>query len=866
MVRYWRRRISWGLVFLASLIACIVLHSRFSGQTDRLAVAVEIPPIASSAQVQLVQQGIASYQSGNFTEAIAFFSQALSQTPSAKERAAVHSNLALAYRQIGQLPEAIAHWQQAIEIYQRQDDETSRHQVPKLLTEQAQAYNDLGQNRRAMKILQSTVELARQNPDLQTQAATLGALGNAYWTVGDYEQALLSHQASLTLARQLNAPEYIASSLNNLANLYISRSQRYRYQASIAQIEGDDRENARLIQLAEQEMSAARAAFEDSLRETQTIGGIAHLKTLLNLNRLLEQLPSPDLTAIARNREQALALVTTLPDSRDKAYVLINLAEQLLKVGRSNQSANLQPSTLLAQALAVARTIGDTRAQSFALGSLGQIYQSAGQTPAAMEFMQQAQLAAGQANAPDSAYRWQWQAGRLLKATGKTKEAISSYEQAIATLQSIRSNLLAINKDLQFDFRDSVEPVYRELMQLLLEPSQLRVQEQRTTNLSKVIDTLELLKLAELQNFFGNECVEVAQADAKSEVSLLDAKVAIIYSVILSDRTQMIVRKPDGQLTNYTVSLTQEQLQQKIEQLRKFLEKRSTNEYLLPAQTVYDALIRPLETDLAAAKVETMIFIQDGVLRQVPMAALHDGQHFLIEKYAIATTPTLTLTNRTTTAHRYSGALIMGLTVERPPFNALANVRAEVAGVQQILGGTELLDRDFTLANLQKQLQRKSYPVVHIATHGKFGVDSASTFLLAFDSRITLEQIDEVLRQAEFSRSAQPFQESRTSQASQPPVELLTLSACETAVGDNRAALGMAGVAVRAGVRSALASLWNINDEATVPLVEEFYTQLEQPNVTKAEALQKAQLKMIAGLEYSHPAVWSPFILIGNWL
>jgi CHAT domain-containing protein len=299
-------------------------------------------------------------------------------------------------------------------------------------------------------------------------------------------------------------------------------------------------------------------------------------------------------------------------------------------------------------------------------------------------------------------------------------------------------------------------------------------------------------------------------------------------------------------------------MQREIDQLRKLLEKRSTNEYLLPARRIYDALIRPLEADLAAAKVKTLIFIQDDGLRQVPMAALQDGKQFLIEKYAIATTPSLALTTRTRVPERYSSALIMGLTVERPPFIALTNIRTEVTAVQKILGGTKLLDRDFTLANLQEQLQNKSYPVVHIATHGKFGVDAASTFLLTFDSRLTLEQIDEVLREAKLSQ--------KRSQRNEQPVELLTLSACQTAAGDNRAALGIAGVAVRAGVRSALASLWNINDAATVPLIEEFYTQLEQPNVTKAEALQKAQLKMIANFEYSHPAVWSPFILIGNWL
>ena len=860
MSRFCRHLCRFCFLFLIGFVLCLTLTILPMRQTTVVA--------QSNSVDQIVSAGIEQYKAGKFNEAIALWQQVLSQMTEARDRVAVHSNLALAYRQIGQLPDAIAQWEQAIQMSRRQDDKVARSQLPKLLIEQAQAYNELGQNRRAIKVLQSAVELARQNPDSRTQAATLGAMGNAYWAVGNYEQALDAYQASLKIARQLDSPDFIATSLNNLGNLYISRFQRYGYQAKTAQVTGDDTENARLTQLAEQEMAAARSAFEESLRETQPVGGITYIKTLLNLNRFLEQLPSPDWVAIRRNRKQLLALVETLPDSRDKAYVLINLAqsfrhhasagEQESRGVEGQASSSLDAPMLLKEAVSIARNIGDRRAESFALGGLGQIYQSAGQSSDAMELTQQAQMVAGQANAIDSAYRWQWQAGRLLKATGKRKDAIASYEQAITTLQSIRSNLVAINTDLQFDFRDSVEPVYRELMQLLLEPSEASSQQQRKANLSKVIDTLELLKLAELQNYFGNECVEVAQADAKSEGSLANGNAAIIYSVILSDHTEMILRLPDGQLTSYAVSLTQEQMQQDIDQLRKFLEKRSTDEYLLPAKKIYNALIRPLEADLAPAKVKTLIFIQDTVLRQVPMAALHDSQQFLIQKYAIATTPSLTLTTRTTTTKHYSGALIMGLTVERPPFDALTNVRAELAGVQRILGGTELVDRDFTLTTLHKQLQNKSYPVVHIATHGKFGVDAATTFLLTFDSRITLEQIDEVLRETNLSR--------RESRGTQQAVELLTLSACQTAAGDNRAALGIAGVAVRAGVRSALASLWNINDEATVPLIEEFYTQLEQPSVTKAEALQKAQLKMIADLEYSHPAVWSPFILIGNWL
>jgi CHAT domain-containing protein len=129
-------------------------------------------------------------------------------------------------------------------------------------------------------------------------------------------------------------------------------------------------------------------------------------------------------------------------------------------------------------------------------------------------------------------------------------------------------------------------------------------------------------------------------------------------------------------------------------------------------------------------------------------------------------------------------------------------------------------------------------------------VDAQSTFLVGYDQRISIEKLDNLLR----------------SRGKKQPVELLTLSACQTAAGDNRSALGIAGVAVRAGVESAVATLWYINDEATVPLIEEFYSQLRQPNITKAQALRKAQLKMIADENYNHPAVWSPFILIGNWL
>ena len=140
---------------------------------------------------------------------------------------------------------------------------------------------------------------------------------------------------------------------------------------------------------------------------------------------------------------------------------------------------------------------------------------------------------------------------------------------------------------------------------------------------------------------------------------------------------------------------------------------------------------------------------------------------------------------------------------------------------------------------------------MHIATHGNFAPKASDTFLLAWDGKINVNGLDQLVRHSASRKS---------------PVELLCLSACETAAGDDRAALGLAGVAVKAGARSALATLWSVSDRASSELVVEFYKQLKNPGVTKAEALQAAQLKLIDDPLYRHPYYWSPFLLIGNWL
>lgn len=795
--------------------------------------------------INLVPNAIESYQAGRYSEAIALWLSALSQTSDTNDQAVIHTNLAQAYRQIGQIDQAILHWEQAVKIYQAHDNQANRRRRAQLLTEQAQAYSTKGQHQRAVKLVQSAIELARQIQDRATVAAALGVLGNANAALGNYDSAITSHQASLKLAESLQNPIYITTAWGNLCNVLTSRSKRYQYQANVARLEGDEREEARLTKLATQDLLAAQAALERSVQESKTLDGMAEARALLNLNRLLAQSPALATDAIDRNRSRVLTLLEAQPDSRSKVYALVNLAVSYQKPGITTQPVLTQSNTkLLEHAIALAKAIGDSRAESFALGTLGEMYEKAGQYAKAMELTRQAQFMAQQINALDSLYRWQWQAGRLLKATGKPDIAIASYKQAIATLQRIRSDILAANKDLQFDIRDSVEPVYRELINLMLGNHPTNSLD--SNNVGEALNVLELLKLTELQNFFGDECVQVALKQDKSEQ--IDPTAAVVYSIVLNNQTVMSLRFPNKALKSYSIAIEAEQLQEEISRLRFTLENVATEEYLTQSQKIYDLLMRPMEADLAAAKPSTVVFINDGVLRNVPMAALYDGKQFLVQKYPIANTLSLSLTNRQIRKQRDFRALILGLTVERPPFAALSNVSDETALVQKIIGGTKLLDRDFTLTNLEKQLGRSNYSIVHLATHGKFGVDGASTYLLTFDNRITLDELENILRR------------------SKQPVDLLTLSACQTAAGDNRSALGIAGVAIRAGVQSSLATLWFINDADTVPLIEEFYTQLRQPGITKAQALRVAQLKMIANPEFNHPAIWSPLILIGNWL
>lgn len=794
------------------------------------------------------QQAESLYQMGRVREAIALWLQMLDRSPSPQIKAALHNNLAIAYRQIGRMSEAIGQWQKAIEIYKASSDRLDQVRLAQSQVELAQAYLAIGQQQQAIQILQSVVlpDLLSQNngdqfldrnsaEQQQVAIAIKGSLGNAHFALGDYDRALSFYQEGLSLATTLLSPTQATPSLGlgwlNVGNTLAKRAERYTIQIKAAMQEGEQQEAARLQGLRDRDLENARSAYARSLTYTDT-DPILRVKVLLNFAHLLDETKDSQFSAYQR---EAATLIDTLPTSREKIHALIDLASL---PPDPNLGATRQ-ITLLEKAIATAETIGDLRSQSFALGSLGKIYEMQGEYKLALDFTDRAQWIAQQINAGDSLYRWQWQSGRIYKALGKPQEAMKAYRQAIASIQSIRSDIIAADRNFQFDVRDGVEPVYRELMELLLS---LPNSGDRDRQVEEALKISELLRLSELQNFFGDECIEI-QTTQQIDQIFAQQKAAFIYSIILERQTFVVLRLPDGSLKTYSVPRSQAQLSSKIESLRLALEKIATDEYLAPAQEVYNLLMRPMETDLARSQVELLVFVNDGALRSVPMAALHDGKQFLIQKYPVVALLGTSLSNKATDTQSIR-QISFGLSEAISPFAALPNVPQELQGIHNLIAGEQFLNRDFTLETLTRKV-KEGYTVIHLATHAKFGTTPESTFLQAFDRQISLEQLETILR------------------SSATAIELLVLSACQTATGDNRATLGLAGIALRSGVKSVLATLWSVNDADVVPFITDFYREWRKSGVTKAEALRRAQIKNITSYS-GHPAIWSPFILVGN--
>jgi len=822
----------------------------------------------SQTPLTLFQQGKTYYQAGQFAAALNAWQKAANAYQTQGEplnQAMTLSNLALAYQELaqwnqanhaiaqsftlldtippntperlrvqaqalntqgtlqlaqGQPEAALKTWQHASQLYRQIKDEPGiiRSQI-----NQALALRALGLYRRARNTLdQLTQTTLKTQPDNSLKAATYANLGNLHRSLAHPQAAQEALQKSLDIARTLNSPADISAALLGLGNTARSQGQNelaidYYQQAAASAI-------------------SPIAQFEASVNQ---------LDLLLKTNQR-----QPTTTLIPQLQE----LVQHLPSTRPAIYAQIHFAQTL-----THHQTKLNPTLsapeiaqILTHAQQQAQRIKDTVAESYALGYLGHVYETAQQWQDAERLTRHALTQAK--NTPEVAYQWQWQLGRLLKAQNKPQAATNAYTSAYKTLKLLRGDLVAANPDIKFTFRDEVEPVYRELVDLLLSPQ--GSSEPSQENLKHAREVIEALQVAELENFFQSACLD-STIQVDQVVDEKDPTAAIIYPIVLKDRIEVILKLPgEANLVHYrSTDVSRQDVEATVKRFRRNLQEPFAYFAQEDGQTLYNWLIKPARPYLERHGIKTLIFVLDEPLRNIPMAALYDGETYLAQTYATALVLGLEVRDSHRLERNQMDVLAVSLT-EPPPkvgnFAKLVNANPELDKIKAAgIPVAFIRDQDFTETALEQRLERSTFDIVHLATHGQFGDKPEDTFILAADGKIPLDQFSQLFRR----------QQSTTTQG----IELLLLSACRTATGSNRAVLGIAGAAIQAGTQSAIASLWSLDDLSSVTFTEAFYQHLGQPGVSRAEALRRAQQAMLQDANYQAPLFWAAYVLVGSW-
>ena len=602
-----------------------------------------------------------------------------------------------------------------------------------------------------------------------------------------------------------------------------------------------------------------QSAAMDAHQRSFTLARSAGLSTLglvsaVNLGRV--QLRAHDSAAARATLNAAAGLVDLTRPSFDQSMALIALSDLERALGRGATDGSPyvdNRADWLRHAELFANSRNNARLLSLVYGNQANDRFEQRDLAAAERLTRQALFFAAQERADDLTYRWHWQLGRVQREQHNLSAAAAQFEAALLSLGAVRPELRNGYRDSMEFFSREVKPVYLDLVDALLQLADAAGEgSQQQQSLGRALDTVERLKSAELQDYFRDECVVEQEAQA-IPVDRIAHDAAVLYPIVLPERLELLLRV-NGRLHRRTVRTDQAALAENALRLRELIQDRDSERFLPYAQRLYRWLLAPLRTELDAASIRTIVVVPDGALRLVPFAVLHDGARHLVADYAVVVTPSLTLTAPQPLATSRLQALLAGVSQSVQGFAPLPSVSAELDSIQSQIESKVLVNADYTTTKVAAALSRGDYGIVHMATHSVVGETPADSFLLTYDGRLTMSDLERLLRAGQFRKQ---------------PVELLTLSACETAVGDERAALGLAGLAVRSGARSALATLWRVSDPAAASVMNRFYQQLSTRGaspVTKASALQAAQRSLLADPTTAHPANWAAFVLIGNWL
>jgi CHAT domain-containing protein len=519
---------------------------------------------------------------------------------------------------------------------------------------------------------------------------------------------------------------------------------------------------------------------------------------------------------------------------------------------------------------------------------------------------------------PELLFRLERQLGILLGKQGKRQKAVEAYRRAVKHLQFRQEY-----RTLSQYFRDMEIKIHFELADLLLRQAKAPVGKKKLAILKDAIDSIESFKAAELRNYFQDDCITEAELEKRQKLTSVKvtddmgnflsshSNTAIFYPIIFEDRVELLLAfHDDGRfvIKQIIAPISVKDLNENVHAFRERLEDFEDNPYaphskdknyslcggdekkeLFCANELYKGLIKPINAILRKNGIDTLVIISHDILLTTPFAALYnrDSGRYLIEDYALVVTPGWKLTNTEFFQRENFRTLLIGISEKVGGFDALPSVKDELDWIIAALKlkglkSDRLENSKFTIPNVEEYLRNNFYSIIHFSTHGDFVEEEPNmSYLLAYDKKLRMKRLETLIRTAKSS--------------SKKPLELLNLSACLTAKGNKRAALGLSGMALKTGASSVIGTLWPATERMGVKkgelstsetaknekgfqpiseLMKKFYERLIQDkNLSKAKALQQAQIdwfreqrKKGESKLSDSPYFWAPFVLIGNWL
>ncbi|MFZ1025588.1 MAG: tetratricopeptide repeat protein [Limnoraphis robusta] len=857
-------------------------------------VLSESPVLAQTQQQRqaeadrLFNQGIQQGKTSQFREALQSFQQALEiyrEIGNRQGEANSLGNLGITYRSLGQYQKAIEFYQQQLTIAREIGD---RKGEGASLNNLGIAYNSLGQYQKAIEFHQQWLTIAREIGDRRGEANSLGGLGNAYRNLGQYQKAIEFYQQSLTIAREIGDRKGEGASLNNLGIAYRNLGQYHQ-----------------AIEFHQQWLTIARE-IGDRNGEGNSLGGLGNAyNSLGQYQKAIEFY------------QQWLTIAREIGDRRGEGSSLGSLGNAYFSLGQYQKAIEFHQ-----QSLTIAREIGDRNGEGLSLSNMGILLEKQNQPEVAIVFLKQfvnttelirqdlqglsRELQQSYTDTVASRYRF---LADLLLSQGRIAEAQQVLEllkveelREFTRNRNIRESTerISLNNFEQkiideygtlIEFGAKVYDCERNRCQQLpqLKEQRRQLSEQFNQKIEQQIAVIRENRKTDDSFYDPRYLNETARAIVEAQPGTV-----LIYPLVLEDKLWILWTTAGNVAGSKEIPVSQQQLGNVVVKFRALLDNPNSNlqELQATAQQLYQWLIQPIESELTQNNIERLVFAQDRVTRYIPMAALHDGEQYLIQRYTIHSILSAQLTDmndKLSPGIEENSVLALGLSDGVAEFDPLPNVETELNNIvrsderdsEGIYLGQKYLNQAFTFDILTQNVA--GHRILHIATHGKFepGVPENSFIVLGTGERLTIPEINTIGSELK-------------------DVHLVVLSACETALGGPDAeGIEIAGISsyfLQAGRASAvMASLWLVNDPATSRLMQQFYSHLSDGK-TKAEALQLAQLSFLdrrqnitentsrtgdatiilvdseTGLpvdvsnNLSHPYYWAAFILIGNGL